>query len=358
MLSRELAQLLAVPLACCPGTLRLWLSGPPTTTHRLTCTNRVPRSCLNLHCYAEEMNSEFARWDLSKHHYDTKWSVPYPEAPPAPPAPFPQYAFPEEPFPQLADGFGQLQLGRVHKTRTTPVVTRSRITRHGSQPNPVRPSSSGGEPNLIASRPIGPQRRSESYSHPTPLEDFRKSRRWPPSGFRQDDALKPQEAEDLICAGASSFKGYWDAIPNAPAGYDRFYAVMESEHQSRTDRASFQQQAYKDISLNMTGACDSQFPWLSQEQPCMAYAFGKSAGTTTLNYWIGKSGCSNPPTKVASDLKPRKIKLLQILDRLQVLESGLNEDVSTQPCSCQRHIWFTQPNGRLTGPRGDVPILV
>lgn len=276
------------------------------------------------------MNSEFARWDLSKHQYDSAWGPHYPEAPPAP-CPLP-YAFPEQPLPQLAEGFGQLQLGKAPKTRTTPVVSRTRITRHGSQPNPVRPSSSGGEVNL-AYRSFVPPRRSESYSHPTPLDDFRNSRRWPPSGYRQDDALKPDVAEDLICTGASTFKGYWDAIPNAPAGYDRFYAVMDSEHQSRTDRASFQQQAYREMSLNMTGASDSQFPWLSQEQPCMAYAFGKSAGTTTLNYWISKAGSMNPPTKFAGDTRPRKIKLLQILDRLQKLESGLYEDVSSQPPS-------------------------
>lgn len=233
------------------------------------------------------MNSDFAHWDVGKHKYDTKWGLHLPEAPQAPCA-LP-YAFPE-PYPQLTDDLSQLQLGRVPKTRTNPVISRTRITRHGSQPNAVRPSSSGGEPNMASYRSFAPQRRSESYSHPTPLEDFRKSRRWPPGGFRQDDALKPEEADDLISAGASTFKGYVDVIHNAPAGYERYYAVMESEHQSRTDRAPFQQAAYRGMSLNMTGAADSQFPWLSQEQPCMAYAFGKSAGTTTLNYWISKSG--------------------------------------------------------------------
>tara|TARA_R110002003_G_scaffold1048_5_gene22197 strand:- start:13569 stop:14366 length:798 start_codon:yes stop_codon:yes gene_type:complete len=246
-----------------------------------------------------------------------------------------QFAFPEQPVARLTEGFGQLQIGNGNvngkspRTRTTPVTTRSRITRHGSNPNPIRPSSSGGEANMVPYRSFAAPKRSESYSHPTPLEDFRHSRRWPPSGYRQDDHLKPEQADDLICAGASTFKGYWDSVPNAP-GYDRFYAVMESEHQSRTDRAPFQQPAYREMSLNMTGASDSQFPWLSQEQPCMAYAFGKSAGTTTLNYWVSKSGSSNPPTQFASDVKPRKIKLLQILDRLQKLESGLNEDVSVQ----------------------------
>ncbi|KAH9883143.1 hypothetical protein J1614_000513, partial [Plenodomus biglobosus] len=238
-------------------------------------------------CYAEEMGSEYARREPSTHKYNApQWSLPFPEAPP-PPCAVP-YAF-AEPGAQLAAGFNQLQVGKVSKSRTNPVTSRTRITRHGSQPHAVRPSSSGGEAHMIAPRSLAPARRSESYSHPTPLEDFRKSRRWPPNGYRQDDALTPDEAEDLICAGASTFKGYLDIIHNAPEGYERYYAVMESEHQSRTDRAPFQQPAYRDMSLNMTGASDCQFPWLSQEQPCMAYAFGKSAGTTTLNYCVSKS---------------------------------------------------------------------
>jgi hypothetical protein len=308
------------------------------------------------------MNAEYARWDYNQLHHDSRWGLRLPEAP-VPPTPM-QFAFPEQHVARLDEGFHegfrQLQLGNGSaqtqgpKTRTTPVTTRTRITRHGSNPNPIRPTSSGGEANMIAFRPFAPPsaKRSESYSHPTPLDDFRKSRRWPPAGHRQDGALTPQQADDLICAGASTFKGYWDSIPNAP-GYNRFYAVMESEHQSRTDRAPFQQPAYREVSLNMTGVSDSQFPWLSQEQPCMAYAYGKSAGTTTLNYWVSKSGSSNPPTQFASDVQPRKIKLLQILDRLQKLESGLPEDVSVQ--SRAGYFGSAGLTFGAIGPREDVP---
>ncbi|EMD59282.1 hypothetical protein COCSADRAFT_41149 [Bipolaris sorokiniana ND90Pr] len=270
------------------------------------------------------MTSEYARREVSKRQYDSQWGARRPE-PPSAPCALP-YAFPTEPFPQLNDDFNQLQLTKSSRTRTSPVVTRTRIARHGSQPNPIRPSSSGGEVHMVPYQKFSPSRRAGSYSHPTPLEDFRKSRRWPPKGYRSEDALDPAEADDLICAGASTFKGYRDAIANAPDGYNRFYAVLEAEHQSRTDRAHFQQQAYRDISLNMTGTRDDQFPWSSHEYPCMAYAFGKSAGTTTLNYWVSKSGTSHAPIKFAGDAQPRKIKLLQILDRLQKLESGLNED--------------------------------
>ncbi|KAH7117996.1 hypothetical protein B0J11DRAFT_97626 [Dendryphion nanum] len=218
------------------------------------------------------------------------------------------------------------QLAQVPKTHSSPVVTRTRVARHGSQPNPPRPSSSGGEHFVLPYRNYGPARRSESYSHPTPLEEFRTSRRWPPSNFRKDDALNPQDADDLICAGSSTFKGYWDEIPNTVPGYNRYYAVMDAEHQTRTDRSSFRHDSYRELSLNITGGAHSQFPWLSLEQPSMAHAFGKSAGTITLNYWVGKHSSANAPLKFSGTTKPRKLKLLQILDRLQQLESGLEED--------------------------------
>lgn len=138
--------------------------------------------------------------------------------------------------------------------------------------------------------------------------------------------LDPREAEDLIGSGASTFKGYWDEIPHVPGHY-RFFAVMESAHLGRTDRATFQSEAFKDISLTMTGPEDSAFPWFSLEQPSMAYCFGRSPGTTTLNFRVSKSGTTHPPMQYASHARPRKIKLLVILERLRMLETGLEEDV-------------------------------
>lgn len=270
------------------------------------------------------MNSNAARWEPNQHSYDTRWANHYPEVPHAP---LP-YAFPEQPVPRLAEGFDQLSLRKVPKTRTSPIATRTKIARHGSHNGPARPSSSGGEPNMPIHRSFAQTRRSESYSQPTPLEESRGSRQWPPRGYRPDDALDAREAEDLICAGTSTYKGYADAIPHAPAGHSRFYAVMDNEHQSRTDRAPFQNAAYRDISLNLTGTSGSDFPWASLEQPCMAYAFGKSAGTTTLNRYASKSGSNPPPSERTSQAQPRNMKLLQILDRLQSLEGGLGEDVS------------------------------
>lgn len=272
------------------------------------------------------MNSNVARWELNQQPYHTKRASQYPGVSNA----HLPYAFPDQPVSRLAEGFDQLSLGKVPKTRTSPVATRTKIVRHGSHNGPLRPSSSGGEANMPPHRPFAPARRSESYSQPTSLEESKGSRQWPPRGYRQDDALDTQQADDLICSGTSTFKGYGDAIHNAPVGYNRFYAVMDNEHQTRTDRAPFQKEAYRSISLNLTGTSESQFPWLSLDQPCMAYAFGKSAGTTTLNNWASKSGSNPPPSKRVSEAIPRKMKLLQILDRLQSLEGGLGEDVSLE----------------------------
>jgi hypothetical protein len=272
------------------------------------------------------MNSNAARWELNQPTYNTTWAKQYTEAPHA----SLPYAFPEQAVSRLAEPFDRLSLDKVPKTRTSPVATRTKIVRHGSHNGPARPSSSGGEANVPPNRLFASTRRSGSYSQPTPFEESRGSRQWPPRGYRQDDALDARQAEEWICAGASTFEGYGDAMQNAPAGYKRFYAVMSHEHQGRTDRASFQKDAYRDISLNLMGASESQFPWLSLEQPCMAYAFGKSAGTSTLNYWASKSGSNSPPSKRTGEATPRKMKLLQILDRLQSLEGGLGEDVSLQ----------------------------
>jgi len=270
--------------------------------------------------YAEDMNN-MGRWELTQRQHDVHWGLKYPEVPVAP------HPFPVAEHPALTDDLAQLQLGRIPKTRTSPVATRTRVSRHGSNPHPVRPSSSGGENVMLSYRQLAPPRRAESYSHPTPLEEFRHARRWPPSGVRQDDALGPDDADKLICAGASTFKGYLTEIAHSP-GYDHFYAVMNSAHQGRTDRGPFQHEAYRDVSIDMTGNSESQFPWQSLEQPCMAYAYGKSAGTTTMNHWVSKAGSGYPAVKPAGGMKPRKIKFLQILDRLRQLEDGLEVDVS------------------------------
>lgn len=270
------------------------------------------------------MSSNAARWELSQQPYNARWA---PQPSEAHHESLP-YAFPEQSVARLETGFDQLSLRKLPKTRTSPITTRTKIVRHGSHKGPARPSSSGGEANMPPHRPFASSGRATSYSQPTPLEEFRGSGQWPPRGYRSDDQLEARQAEELVCSGTSMFRGCVTAIRNAPAGYKHFYAVVEGEYQGKTDRAPFQKDAYRAISLDLLGTFEKQAPWSSLEQPSMAYASGKSAGTTTLNFWASKSSSVPPKSERTSTAVPRKIKLLQILDRLQSLEEGLEEDVS------------------------------
>jgi hypothetical protein len=102
---------------------------------------------------------------------------------------------------------------------------------------------------------------------------------------------------------------------------------MDQESNARTDRALFQHPAFECVTLSMTGGTDSIFPWMSLEQPSMASAFGKSPGTTTLTYFVGKSGSLQPFVNFGSKAKARKMKLIAILERLKDLEmQGLQDE--------------------------------
>ena len=160
------------------------------------------------------------------------------------------------------------------------------------------------------------------------LENFRRTRAWPPEGYSLSSRLDPQEAEDVICAGASTFKGYVQPIPNAP-GSNRFFATMQFESSSRTDRAvSYDADAFKDISLTQVGRADEAYPWVSLEHPSMAYAFGKYPGTMTLAYFVGKAS-DTPKIRFSTQERPRKVTFMDVLNRLKRLEEqGIEEDVS------------------------------
>lgn len=199
---------------------------------------------------------------------------------------------------------------------TTPLFVRADLEHDLYSP---RPSSAGQQ--VLAHRPG--QRGQPPQEHA--LAEYWRTRAWPPKGYTMESVLDPKRADDIICSGANTFKGWADPIPNTPPDCNRFYAMMESEHSSRSDRAVFQHDALMDVSLTMTGSAERAFPWMSLEQPSQAYAFGRYPGTTTLNFRAGKSGTLTPGLHFGqARVKPRKMKLLQILDRLRKLEIGLD----------------------------------
>ena len=155
------------------------------------------------------------------------------------------------------------------------------------------------------------------------------NRPWPPRRHNLQSSLRQEEAEEAICTGASRFKGDYDPVPHMAPGSYRFFAVMKSEYCGRTDRASWHNDAFKRVSYSLTGPSDSPFPWMSLEQPSMESCFGRRPGTTTLNFVVGKSGCTKSPIAYGTDVRPKKIKLMAILERLRQLETGLEENVRT-----------------------------
>ncbi|KAI9836270.1 MAG: hypothetical protein M1819_001607 [Sarea resinae] len=175
---------------------------------------------------------------------------------------------------------------------------------------------------LVFDLPVRPAPPETSLSHLTASDG---AHRWPPHPFTPDSALTLDEAEALVCSGASIFKGYCDDIPNAPNGHYRFYATVSCDRDQDMDRAGFQHRSFKMMSLPFTGPADFPLPWESLEQPSMAFCFGMSPGTITLNYWTSVSGSLEPVVKVGTKVKPKKIGLLEILDRLRDLELGLEE---------------------------------
>jgi hypothetical protein len=82
------------------------------------------------------------------------------------------------------------------------------------------------------------------------------------------------------------------------------------------------------MSLSLMGNLEGLDPAGSLEYPNTLYAFGKSPGTTTLPWFVGLRGDLRTPTAYGSKARPRKMKLIAILDRLRELETGLLDEVS------------------------------
>ncbi|KAF2755642.1 hypothetical protein EJ05DRAFT_488375 [Pseudovirgaria hyperparasitica] len=218
----------------------------------------------------------------------------------------------------------QLQIRQASRSVTSPISS-PRYLDHDYTSE--CPSSSPGNHAPLTYRP---RRYDNFYEVPSPRERDQidpvvGEPEWPPPGWEEDAVMSAREAQRFICDGANTFNGTLEDVPNAPYHY-KFFATIDNECQSRSDRSEFAHASFKNISMTLAGSADTAPPTASLEQPCMAHCFGRFPGTTTLNYRVSSMGTLQPPLTFRSNTYPKKIRLLHILDRLRELEKGLEDE--------------------------------
>lgn len=150
---------------------------------------------------------------------------------------------------------------------------------------------------------------------------------WPPSGLTRRSKLTACDAELLICKGACSFAGYIDKQYR----YYAFAGTPGSEELKCHDTSTSVGVAAW-MSLTVDKRPGTARPWDTLEQPSMLLCFGTSPGTITLNQWVGLCNHNIPSDmSVKSVAERREMNLFSILDRISLLQRGLENDVSNSP---------------------------
>lgn len=154
---------------------------------------------------------------------------------------------------------------------------------------------------------------------------------WPPPGLTRRSELIACDADVLICNGACYFVGYVSVMPSNLEQY-RCYAFagsMENENLECQD-ISASVGITNWMTLTLEDHQGTVNPWDTLEQPSMLLCFGTTPGTITLNQWAGLCNHNTPSeTSPKSAAQPRELDLLSILDRISLVQRGLEDDVSS-----------------------------
>jgi len=149
----------------------------------------------------------------------------------------------------------------------------------------------------------------------------------------------------LLASGVPVFHGHRRPIPHASSEFQNYYATISSpwaaiqerdvgdqdedgivETADGSDTRPLWHPAFGPCSFRLHGN-GLERPWESLEQPSMAFCYGRSRGTTTLNHWVGRSAKPAPAIGVRDlEMRPREVSLGVVLERLIYLESGFEED--------------------------------
>jgi hypothetical protein len=145
--------------------------------------------------------------------------------------------------------------------------------------------------------------------------------------------LSHADALDVLAHGTLIFEGSTADIPDTDH-HHRFYASVGTttgSTEAMATRSRFQNTAIGNMSLSLVGNLEGLHPEGSLEYPNMLYAFGASPGTTTLTWFVGQRGDIRTPTAYGSRARPRKMKLIAILERLEELKTYFVDEVCLLP---------------------------
>lgn len=159
-------------------------------------------------------------------------------------------------------------------------------------------------------------------SSPSPLTA------WPPSGMASQEELAPQHALDLIAHGAPTHRGHKRPVPHASDQYYALYSTSTgTRHDDGTDAADLRDNMTTLMTLRIHGKGQATKPWETLEQPSYAFYWGRLQGTITLNQWAAACAVLPPPIALRdSGVEPRDMSLARVLERLQELQAGLEDD--------------------------------
>ncbi|OWP00858.1 hypothetical protein B2J93_2551 [Marssonina coronariae] len=201
----------------------------------------------------------------------------------------------------------------AHSSRHRPRPQSSHVSRSKSSPSSRRPSG------VYLGSPMG--------ASPSPATAPKPLTEWPPPRYMRHETLSQARALELIASGAPVFKGIRRSIPHAADDYYHLYAACEGNGGIGTDRGEVYTEAFAAYSLKLLGTRHPDHPWETLEQPSMAFCYGASPGTTTLNQWVSLSGKINPALELRDPgIIPREVELSTILERLIFLERGFEEE--------------------------------
>lgn len=85
---------------------------------------------------------------------------------------------------------------------------------------------------------------------------------------------------------------------------------------------------FQGFSLVLGHHPDPSRPWETLEQPSMTLCFGRIPGSITINQYVGSEGDFSEDTHGAASVSCREMKTRDVLDRLDCLQHGLEDDVS------------------------------